>query len=372
MQMRIVSIAFTGMLLALPGFADFSYKETTKITGGSITKMMKMIPGGGKALEPQTSAIYLKGNKLATVHDRAINIIDLDAETITDINLEKKTYSVITFQEMAAAMEAAQRKMQEEMQKQSGQSSAQLSFHVKVSETSQRKQISGLDTKEMLMLLELQAASGQSDAAAMMTMDVNLWMAPDVPGYEQVRDFYTRMAGKMNWHPRMSSLAAAMNVQPGLGQGMAEMMKEAQKLEGVPVLQTTKMYGGAMGALGEMPSLSDALGGRTAGEAAGEAAADQARRSASDRTARAAGGGRFGGLAGAATSGVLGGLGRRRRQEPQPQQEPEADASQPAKTPFMEMTSESSDFSTAPVDASKFAIPAGFKQVEHEMKKLLH
>jgi hypothetical protein len=37
----------------------------------------------------------------------------------------------------------------------------------------------------------------------------------------------------------------------------------------------------------------------------------------------------------------------------------------------MEMTTELSGFSSAPVDPSKFEVPAGFKQVESEMMKAM-
>ena len=37
----------------------------------------------------------------------------------------------------------------------------------------------------------------------------------------------------------------------------------------------------------------------------------------------------------------------------------------------MEMTTELTAFSSAPVDAAKLNVPDGFKQVEHEMKKAL-
>jgi hypothetical protein len=367
-------------LLAMPALADFSYQETTRITGGSLTRMMKMVPGGGKAMEPQTHHVYLKGNKLANLSQDSINIIDLDAETITDVDLKKQTYAVITFQEMAQALEAAKQKMEAELRKQNKnqQADVNMSFSVKVNETGQRKRISGYDTKEMEMLLEMQMNDQQSAAAGTMQFDVNMWMTPDVDGYDQVRQFYMRMAKKMDWHPRMSSLAGVMNMQPGMGQGMAEMMKEMQKIEGVPVLQVTSMRGGAMG---NMPDLSEAM--RGAGGDRGQqpdlsdVAAEEARRTATNEAARSASrstGGRFGRLAGAATSGALGGLGRRKKAEPEPKPEPQpAPQAQASGKPgaFMEMTSESSNFSTAPVDAAKLSVPAGFKQVEHEMKKLL-
>jgi len=38
---------------------------------------------------------------------------------------------------------------------------------------------------------------------------------------------------------------------------------------------------------------------------------------------------------------------------------------------LIEMTSEMTSFSSAPADTSKFTPPAGFKEVEHSMKKVL-
>lgn len=379
MHTRFASLCLAATIAALPALADFSYQETSRVTGGSITRMMKMVPGGGKAMEPQTSTIYLKGNKLATAGRDSINIVDLDTETITDINLEKKTYSVITFQEMAAALEAAKRKMEEELRKNNrNQPEVSMSFNVKVDETGQTRQISGYNTKEMAMLLQMQAAAAQGPAPSNMEFDIRMWMAPDVRGYDEVRRFYTRMAAKMNWHPRMAGFASLMNMQPGMGQGMAEMMKEMQKLEGVPILQTTAIKGGAMGAMGDMPSLSEAMGGgRDRGpsnleDAAANEAARQAQWEASRQASRATGG-RLGGLAGSAAGGMLGGL-RRKKAEPKPEPAPTpAPAAAPAASSgaFMEMTSESSNFSTAAIDPSRFSIPVGLRQVDHEMKKLL-
>jgi hypothetical protein len=76
--------------------------------------------------------------------------------------------------------------------------------------------------------------------------------------------------------------------------------------------------------------------------------------------------------------GGLGGFGRfgrkkpkeePKREEPKPQAQPGEGASQDSL--LMEMTSEVVSYSSDPVDAAVFAIPAGFKQVEHPMKKML-
>jgi hypothetical protein len=63
------------------------------------------------AREPQKLTVMVKGDRMATVSLNRISIIDLNAETMTDVDLEKKTYATITFAQMSEAI----RKMAEKM-----------------------------------------------------------------------------------------------------------------------------------------------------------------------------------------------------------------------------------------------------------------
>jgi len=366
LQRNMKTILFGAALavLVLPVRADFRYEQVSQMTGGSILRMMKMIPGGGKATQPQTSQILLKGNRMATLTPDSISVIDLDAETMTDINLKEKQYSVITFAEFKQAMEAMAKKMSGQ-----GSDSASMSFDVKVDATGQTKSIEGLNTKQFIMTLTTKMQDAKSGQTVNMDMVSDMWMAPAIPGYEQVRNFYARMAEKMGWVPGMMTNPIMMG-QRGFSDGMAKMVKEASKLEGVPVLQVTTMQG-----MGGFPG-----GGPGGAETAqmpniGDAAADSARRTAeSDATTQAsrATGGRFGGLAGAAAGGIMGGFGRRKKAAEQPPAEQPQAPQEPAKpAPMMEMTVQSRNFSSESVDAAPFSVPAGFKQVEHQMKKAL-
>src|SRR5437764_577675 len=61
--------------------------------------------------------------------------------------------------------------------------------------------------------------------------------AKGVPGYQEVRKFYQRMAEKLNWTP-----GGNMFMQnPQVAEGMAEVYKEMSKLDGVPVEQFITM-----------------------------------------------------------------------------------------------------------------------------------
>ena len=94
--------------------ADFSYEQTSKITGGMMAGMMKFAGAFSKqAREPIQTTVSVKGDRLSTASAHHINIIDLNAETMTDVDLDKKTYAVITFAEFSRAMQQMSEKMGE-------------------------------------------------------------------------------------------------------------------------------------------------------------------------------------------------------------------------------------------------------------------
>src|ERR1700704_952159 len=91
------------MMVCLPGclLADFSYDQTTKMTGGAMMGMMKIAGAFSKQVrEPVQTTVLVKGNHMAHSSKDHAQIIDLDSETITEVNFQKKQYSVMTFAEM--------------------------------------------------------------------------------------------------------------------------------------------------------------------------------------------------------------------------------------------------------------------------------
>ena len=103
-------------LLSMP--RDYTYQQTTQLTGGSLLHMMKsvgFISSQARHMgDPIVSSIYLKDNRLANVSAETIEIIDLDKETITNIDVQKKTYTVMTFDQIKQAMENARQQMQKQ------------------------------------------------------------------------------------------------------------------------------------------------------------------------------------------------------------------------------------------------------------------
>lgn len=98
--------------------ADFSYKETTQITGGALVAMMKMAGTFSKqarqAGEPVVSTVTVQGNRMVRSNAMRTEIVDLDNETITTIDHTRKQYTTMTFEQMRQQIDAAIKKSKEQ------------------------------------------------------------------------------------------------------------------------------------------------------------------------------------------------------------------------------------------------------------------
>lgn len=357
----IMKTAALGSALLIPAasLADFSYQETTQITGGSMLRMIKMARNfssqARNAGEPTLSTIYLKGNQLTRVSPEMIELIDLDKETITHVDLLKHTYSVMTFEQMREQLAKASQEMQKNQAKDTS-NDVKMSFDVKVRNTGAEKSVSGLSAHEAILTMTMTGTDQKTQQTGTMAVTNDMWLTSDIAGYDEVRAFYTRMAEKMGimlsgMGMNMSRMLAQ---NPGATQAFTDMAKEMQKIKGVPVMQVMRMGTTADGK--PLPAASEAPLPQDNSPAM-PSASDVAKQSAASMLSSRLGG--------------FGGFGRKKKDTAAEQ--PAADSPQGGAPPqtqavLIEMQMTSSNFSTAPVDASHFQIPAGFKQVQPPTK----
>jgi hypothetical protein len=326
MKRHFVTGAATIALAASTAMADFSYQQKTTITGGVAASAMKVAGVFSKqAREPIVTTVSVKGNRMAHRTANHATVIDLDAQTITSIDLQKKTYSVMTFDDMKQTMDQAAQKMK--------QNDTNVSFKVTAKSTGNTKPIGGFDTREMTVRMEMQATDQQSGQSGGMVIDMDLWLAPSMPGYQEVREFNRRMAAKLDWTPGSQMAAGQTNV----AKGMAAAYKEMGKLDGIPVFQTMTMNGQS----------------QPGSASAGSAPQGQQQQQQQQQASRPSLAGALGGLA----------LGRKKQQDDSSNAS-SGSGNSGAPPSLMESTTELSSFSADPVDDAQFAVPAGFKKVE--------
>jgi hypothetical protein len=327
---HIVTVTGIMTLAASSALADFSYHEKSTITGGMMAGMMKVVGVFSKqAREPIEAQVSVKGDRMVTRSNTHTSIIDLSSETITSVDNQKKTYSVMTFAQMKQALEQAQQKMQGSKK----EGDPKMSFKVSANSTGNTKQVSGYDAKEMILKMQMEGTDEKSGQKGGMVITTDMWITPAVPGYAEVRDFHKRMAEKLNWTPNGNMFMQ----RPDVAEGMAEVYKEMSKLDGMPVMQNV-----VMGVQGDPNQQADAKPKQQ----------PQQQQEAKPTS--------------------LGGLLSSRIGKKKQQQDDQAANSNPNSQPgsLLEMTTEMSAFSTAAVADSEFAVPAGFKKVEPDTRRM--
>src|SRR5215831_13486019 len=137
-----VSVSLVALLLSASPtcFADFQYTENSKVTGGAMAGMTKVLGVFSKdakqATQPTSSTISLKGNRMRREDNLGkVEIIDLQGRRFIELDLKKKTYSVMTFDEMRARIEEARKKAEEQQAKRGQEQNPQVKITPKIAVT---------------------------------------------------------------------------------------------------------------------------------------------------------------------------------------------------------------------------------------------
>ena len=327
-----------GVLSATAAFADLQYEMTSRATGGAVVNMPII---GGRMKEPHTTVHYLKGNRMATVTKGTSSIWDLDAGTVTTIHTDKKSYSVMTFEQMRQSMEDAMKQMQQAAGPK--KSDVEYTWKVDVQDAGDEKSVAGFNAHHFIITMTGEASDASGGGVAGLKMIMDNWMAKNVPGMKEYHDFYKRMAEKMGM-----DVSSGINpmVRAQLGSGWETAAKEMAKMQGFAVLSVMRTISTQNGQDMMVPE-----GSQQKGPSAGDVAKEGAAGAVLGRLP--------GGLGG------LGGLGRKKKQE-----EPAAQqGGKMVPATQIEFTTELTNLVNGGFDNAVFAVPAGFKLVEDKRFK---
>ncbi|WP_031499007.1 DUF4412 domain-containing protein [Bryobacter aggregatus] len=176
---------------------------------------------------------------------------------------------------------------------------------VDVKETGQKKKIGAYDCRQVILNMTL---TGQVP----MNMEMEMWVSSEIPGANELKAIGMKIAER----------SAAASGNANMQKAMLEVQRQSAKINGVPVLTILRMKSGDDEKSKQMQAQMQAARAQL------EAMKKQ------------------GGAGAAALEKALAGMG-------------------PAGSKYlMEMTTESSEFSTAAVAASEFAVPVGFTKVD--------
>ncbi len=349
------------MSLCSLGHADFKYSQQSKMTGGSLMQMTQTLGKFSKnmrqANEPQTSTTMVKDNRMR--EERAngtVEIIDLDGRRFIYVDSTKKEYSVVTFEEFKAAMQRAQERAkqakQQQMAKNPQAQNVTITPKFEAQVTGATRNILGLTANETKMKVEMEIQGTdpqtQQTQSGSYVVTSDAWMAPSVPGYDEVRDFHAKMAKELDWVPGTMGGMMGMG-NPQMGSAMEEFRKNASTLKGMPLLQTVSM---GMAGNSQAPQAQNAQGNSQA-----QSPPPQPSQNTSVPTSAS-------GAIGQSLGGIFGGLKKKKQEQQQQQASQDSSATPGQPGPLVEMTIEVTSFSSDSLESSLFDVPAGYTQVQ--------
>jgi len=322
--------------------ADVRSDQKTKFQlAGALGKVVNFF-GGKAARDGVTSTVALKGDRMmTTTGDSGGQIIDLAEEKVYNLDLKKKSYTVVTFAQLRQQMEEARKRAQEEAAKnpeadkpaQRDPNAKEVEVDFDVKNTGEKKDINGFATTQSIMTITVREKGKTLQQGGGMVLTSDIWLTPSIPAMKEVADFHMKYAQKL-YGPMIEGaspqdMASAMAMYPQMKPALERMAAEGRKLQGTAILTTTTI---------------DAV------QSAEQVAASQS--SAGDAKSS-------GGSAPTSVGGLIGGFGRRMAKKKE--DEPAVAAGPKDRATVLTTTNETLKLSTTVADA-EVAVPAGFKE----------
>jgi len=206
------------------------------------------------------STTSVAGHKLRTESEDAATIIDVDAGRFITIDHKKKTYTSMTFAEMAARMQQAVQSMQQgSEQRQAEQAKAakdakapnpnknDVTFHYTVAadRPGQRDKIAGYDAERVFLTITIEADTareGQKPGqAGSLVFLIDEWRSTDAPQIAAMQEFQRAYAQKVGdtFRPSVDAMKSAYAFDPRIKEGFTAAAKEMAKAPGVSLRTVT-------------------------------------------------------------------------------------------------------------------------------------
>lgn len=252
---RIATVSLMCLLLAAPAaFAEVKIEERTRLEFPGVLGGLVKAFGGKAAREGVLTKTSVKGNRMMKVTDETAELIDLTEEKVYQIDMKKKSYTVLTFEQMRKQMQEALDKAKAEARSSAGKAEEpkaapqqqekqpEMAIDFKVQESGQKKKVNGYDAREVVATVTLREKDKPAEDGSMVVTS-SMWLAPRIEAMKEVEDFERRYAEKLALpfaQEIAAQMAPAMGMYPGLGDAMGKLEVEKVNMDGTAVLTTIK------------------------------------------------------------------------------------------------------------------------------------
>ena len=337
-------------LLAAPAllFADITCEQSVTIVRGAGNRVLRGMSGVGVGT-PVSSKIYIHGELMIRSTGKLDELFDLEHGTVTEIRRDKKTYSVLTFDQYGTALHLpapGPRKPGEPV-------AGEAKFDSRVDDTHRTKKMYGVELNQMLVFVTEDRSNTPTPDEQPMEFTMEAWIASDAGGTNEFTEFNKRLAEKLGSSADMSQFPEGMT--PTLRQGMIRLLEESQQLHGVLIEQSTRVTG-------------PAGTGFDSGSSGGKRDIGKQAKSGAAKVGHGIGN-IFGRVAGGVISSGPGGNVPVPDKSPIPTGHDADDAPRPMgeSGDLFQMAVSTRNFNNAPIEDSRFTVPADYQKVDSEL-----
>lgn len=223
--------------------AEIKTEEKSQVKFEGMMGRMMGLFGGKVAKEGTISTVAIKGNRKMTTNEYSGEIIDLDEQKVYNLDMRKKSYEVITFDEMRRRMQEAQEKaakaVKEQPQSEAQPNQQQMEVDFSLKDTGQKRVINGFDCHEVVMTITARQKGKTLEEGGGYVMTSHVWLGPAIPGMKEVSDFdqrYYRALQGPNQVSADAQMAMMAAMYPSMKEMMGRMDTENVKMDGTPIL----------------------------------------------------------------------------------------------------------------------------------------
>ena len=310
---------------------------------------------GGAQMHEVQGTTSIAGHKMRVESENAATIIDADAGRFTHIDHKQKTYTSMTFADMATAMQQAtqsarqsaqQAKAEQAKDPKAPKGDVTVNYKVAVDRPGEHAKIAGYDAERVFLTITMEAEAtpeGQkTEQVGSMVFLLDQWRSKDAPQIAAIEEFQRAYAQKVGqtFRPTVEGIQAAFSADPRIKTGFEAAGKEMAKVPGVALRSVTYVAGVPAGMTFDRQLVLN--------DAGAAATADNAKKDDAPKS------GGFRGLMGALKSAA---------QDANKKPADNKTAETPKQGTMMSVTDEVKTITRGAVPPTTFDVPAGYRDV---------
>jgi hypothetical protein len=349
---RAAAVALVATVLAAPTLSaqEYTWTHATSFKLENVPGLIARMLGSGRET---TETHFLAGQRYRVESGNSASIVDVPAGHLLQLDTRARTYTRLTFQELAAIARELQEEAemqalmaegrQPERAQQKDEEEYEFSFDMSVEATGQRQTHAGYDSRQAIVTVSATAVpkdekkrreAGEPGALVFL---IDHWTSRDAPHAAAVQAYEQAFSEKaVSSFGGMSGLDALFAQYPGMKEGWEAAIREMKKVEGVATRTTTYIVSVPPGLKLDRAAVL----------------------SPKPEEPREGAGGRLGRMARAAAESAAG----------QPARGDRADAPR-TQTVILSTLSELREVKAGGVPAGAFDVPSGFREVKQDQKK---